>query len=105
MVSREGKSCLEHPPYVPYYKWLCPTREGARVHVRERIERVAADPAVDGVHLDYVRFPDVILPLGLWDKYGLVQDHEMPEYDFCYCEACRDDFRDQTGLDPANPAT
>ena len=104
MVSREGKSCLEHPPYVPYYKWLCPTREGARAHVRKRIEQVAADPAVDGVHLDYVRFPDVILPRGLWDKYGLVQDHEMPEYDFCYCEACRDTFSARTGLDPANPA-
>ena len=101
MVSREGKSSLEHPPYVPYYKWLCPTREGARAHVRKAVEAVAADPAVDGVHLDYVRFPDVILPHGLWEKYGLVQDRELPEYDFCYCVACRDAFGQQTGLDPS----
>jgi hypothetical protein len=100
MVSREGESSLEHPPYVPYYKWLCPTREGARAHVRKSVEAVALDPAVDGVHLDYVRFPDVILPRGLWEKYGLVQDRELPEYDFCYCPACRDEFSSQTGLDP-----
>ena len=104
MVSREGKSCLEHPPYVPYYKWLCPTREGARAHVRRDIEKVAADPAVDGIHLDYVRFPDVILPRGLWEKYGLIQDRELPEYDFCYCTACRELFGVQTGLDPADPS-
>jgi len=101
MVSREGKSSLEHPPYVPYYKWLCPTREGARAHVRRAVEAVAADPAVDGIHLDYVRFPDVILPRGLWEKYGLVQDRELPEYDFCYCVACRNAFGQQSGLDPS----
>jgi hypothetical protein len=101
MVSREGKSSLEHPPYVPYYKWLCPTRERARAHVRKTVEAVVADPAVDGIHLDYVRFPDVILPRGLWEKYDLVQDRELPEYDFCYCVACRDEFRAQTGLDPS----
>jgi len=104
MVSRDGRSCLDHPPYVPYYKWLCPTREGARAHVRARIADIAADPAVDGVHLDYVRFPDVILPRGLWDKYGLVQDREYPEFDFCYCEACRETFRAESGLDPGNPS-
>ncbi len=100
MVSREGKSCLEHPPYVPYYKWLCPTRDGARDHVRRRIEEVASDPAVDGIHLDYVRYPDVILPRGLWERYGLVQDRELPEFDFCYCAACRSAFRELTGRDP-----
>ncbi len=104
MVNREGRSCLDHPPYVPYYKWLCPTREGARTHVRERIEEIAADPYVDGIHLDYVRFPDVILPRGLWDKYGLVQDRELPEFDFCYCGACRETFQAETGLDPGNPS-
>ena len=101
MVSREGRSSLEHPPYVPYYKWLCPTRAGAQAYVRTAMEAVAADPAVDGVHLDYVRYPDVILPRGLWVKYDLVQDRELPEYDFCYCVACRDAFRAQTGHDPS----
>jgi len=52
------------------------------------------------VHLDYVRHADVILPVGLWSRYGLVQDREYPEFDFCYCEVCRSRFRDETGLDP-----
>ena len=59
------------------------------------------------MHLDYIRYPDVILPSGLWAKYGLVQDHEMPEYDFCYCDVCRAAFRRQAGRDPldlADPA-
>ena len=43
---------------------------------------------VDGIHLDYIRFPDVILARGLWDKYGLVMDREYPEYDYCYGPKC-----------------
>src|SRR5690606_36318428 len=45
-------------------------------------------------------YPDVILPRNLWETYGLVQDHEMAPFDFCYCEACRDRFARETGRDP-----
>ncbi|MEP6592015.1 MAG: putative glycoside hydrolase [Gemmatimonadota bacterium] len=106
-VSRKGESSLTHPPYVGYYQWLCPTREPVREYLRGVIDQVAASPGVDAVHLDYIRHPDVILPRNLWERYGLVQDHEMPEYDFCYCEVCRSDFKQQHGKDPLalkNPA-
>jgi uncharacterized lipoprotein YddW (UPF0748 family) len=53
-----------------------------------------------GVHLDYVRYCDVILPIALQPKYNLVQDHEMPEFDFCYCDLCRSKFKDEYGIDP-----
>jgi hypothetical protein len=99
-VSREGKSTLEHPPYVGYYRWLCPTRPEVREYLRTVVDELAADPHVAGVHLDYVRHSDVILPVGLWEKYGLVQDREYPEFDFCYCEVCRETFAAQTGIDP-----
>jgi uncharacterized lipoprotein YddW (UPF0748 family) len=69
--------------------------------------KLAAKEYVDGVHLDYIRFPDVILPIGLQPKYDLVQDSEFPEYDFCYCDHCRNKFIAQTGKDPldiADPA-
>lgn len=99
-VSRNGESSLTHPPYVGYYKWVCPTRPPVRAYLAEQIAAVAADPHVDGVHLDYIRHCDVILPRALWDTYGLVQDHEMPEFDFCYCDVCRATFREQTGRDP-----
>ncbi len=99
-VSRNGDSSLTHPPYVGYYQWLCPTRPAVRDYLGAIVDQVAAHPGVDGVHLDYIRHPDVILPRGLWSKYHLVQDHEMPEYDFCYCQVCRDTFTAQYGTDP-----
>lgn len=99
-VSREGKSSLTDPPYVGYYKWLCPTRRPVREYLAGVVDAIAAVEGVDAVHLDYIRHPDVILPRNLWDTYGLVQDHEMAPYDFCYCEACRERFERETGRDP-----
>ena len=99
-VSRNGDSSLTRPPYVPSYNWFCPNREGVREHLRSTVDRIAARQGVDGVHLDYIRFIDVILPRGLWSRYGLVQDREMPQFDFCYCDVCREKFRQQTGIDP-----
>ncbi len=84
-VSRNLESSLEHPPYVDYYRWVCPSREPVREYLRGLVGELAAHPAVDGVHLDYVRHCDVILPRGLWETYDLVQDTELPEFDFCYC--------------------
>lgn len=55
---------------------------------------------MDGVHLDYVRMPDVILPVSLWKNYGIEQKEELPEYDYCYCDVCRELFKAKTGQDP-----
>ena len=54
---------------------------------------------VDGIHLDYVRFCDVILPVNLWDHYKIVQTSELPEYDFCYCAVCKAAYKAEHGLD------
>ncbi len=99
-VSRNGESSLEHPPYVGYYRWVCPTRPAVREYLRGVVDEIASDPNVDGVHLDYIRHADVILPVGLWAKYDLVQDREHPEFDFCYCEVCRETFKAESGTDP-----
>ena len=99
-VSRNGASSLEQPPYVGYYNWLCPTRPEVRAYLRDVILEIARDPGVDGIHLDYIRHCDVILPRGLWARYDLVQDREYPEFDFCYCEVCRDTFAATHGYDP-----
>ena len=99
-VSREGKSSLEYPPYVGYYNWVCPTRPAVREYLRTVVERIAGMPGVDAVHLDYIRQSDVILPVGLWPRYGLVQDQEYPQFDFCYCDVCRNAFYAQSGKDP-----
>ena len=99
-VSRNGNSSLTHPPYVGYYKWLCPTRPEVRDYLRDSMLEIAREPGVDGVHLDYVRHSDVILPRGLWAKYDLIQDREYPEFDFCYCDTCRETFASLHNTDP-----
>jgi uncharacterized lipoprotein YddW (UPF0748 family) len=99
-VNRNGESTLEHPPYVGYYRWVCPTREPVREYLASMVGEIAADERIDGVHLDYIRHSDVILPIGLWERYDLVQDREYPEFDYCYCEVCRAAFLDGHGVDP-----
>lgn len=100
-VSRHGKSCHAPAdrPFVEYYQFLCPNSEGALHHLLTQVDRLAAIPGLTGIQLDYMRMPDVILPRGLWAKYGLDMSRELPEYDFCYCERCRTDFRKTSGRD------
>lgn len=91
-VSRDGKSCFDNPPYVGYYKWLCPTREESRNHILGLIEKLSNVEGVASVHLDYIRYSDVYLPIGLLPKYDLVQNEELPQFDFCYCDVCVSEF-------------
>lgn len=98
-VNGKGESALTHPAYVDYYKFLCPNYEGVYQFLSNMYTSVAKVDEIDGVHLDYIRFPDVILARGLWDKYGLVMDREYPEYDYCYCDKCVSDFKEKSGID------
>jgi len=102
IVSKEGKSCYNTRPYVDYYQWLCPTREASRNHVLSLVERLAKVDGIESVHLDYIRFPDIFLPIGLLPKYDLVQDEELPEFDFCYCDVCVSEFEKQHHKNPRN---
>jgi hypothetical protein len=98
-VNGLGESAFDKPAYVNYYKFLCPSREEVVHFLSKLYGRIADLPEVDGIHLDYIRFPDVILAEGLWDKYGLVMDREYPEYDYCYCDVCVKGFQEKSGLD------
>ena len=100
VVSREGISCIEKPPYIPGYKWLCPSHKQVHNYVVSQVETFARMDFIDGVHLDYIRLPDVILPVGLWSRYNLIQDHELPQFDYCYCDTCLKAFEDISGYDP-----
>ncbi len=99
-VNRKGESAAVKPAYVPYYKFMCPSREPVQEFLAEQIGALAQIEGVTSIHLDYIRYPDVILPVALWPKYDLVQDKEYPAFDYCYCDVCRDAFKQQTGLDP-----
>ena len=57
---------------------------------------IAQVEGIASVHLDYIRYPDVILPRGLWDKYGLTMNEEHADFDFCYCDECTRGFKEQT---------
>ncbi len=98
-VNGLGQSAWIHPAYVSYYKFLCPEREEVYDFLENMYAKVADVLEVDGIHLDYIRFPDVILARGLWDKYGLVMDREYPQFDYCYCDTCVAHFKEQTGID------
>lgn len=98
--NRKGESCANHPPYVDYYRWLCPSKKEVVQYLESQVNAHLSKDYVDGIHLDYVRFCDVILPVNLWSKYGIDQSRELPEYDFCYCETCRTAYKADYGKDP-----
>ncbi len=99
-VSRDGKSCATNPPYVDYYRWLCPSKSEVLEYLKTQVKNILAKDYVDGIHLDYIRYCDVILPVNLWQNYKIDQTRELPEYDFCYCETCRAKYKAEHGIDP-----
>lgn len=99
-VSRKGLSCATHPPYVGYYRWLCPSKPEVQEYLKNQVNQILERENVDGIHLDYIRFCDVILPVNLWKGYKIDQSRELPEYDFCYCETCRSKYKAEYGVDP-----
>lgn len=99
-VNGNGQPAHEKPPYVPYYKFMCPNHEGVQEFVRNIAVELAQIDGLEGVHLDYIRFPDVILASTLQRSYQIQQDREYPDYDYCYCETCRSLFKKQSGIDP-----
>jgi uncharacterized lipoprotein YddW (UPF0748 family) len=104
-VNALGESAADKPAYVDYYKFLDPGRPEVREWVAGTVKELAAIPALSGVHLDYIRHPDAILPKGLWSKYKIVQDKVYPRYDYGYTAYERDQFKKKFGVDPLTIGT
>ena len=102
VVNKEGVSCLQKAPYVPYYTWLCPHDPGTRDFLVGVARQLSEELDFDGIHLDYIRYPDVFIPVGLRKKYGLTEgfDDYYPDLDYCYCDDCRAAYEAETGVDP-----
>lgn len=98
-VSRSGKSCATHPPYIGYYRFLCPSHPDVPKYLEEKAREQLALEDVDGLHLDYIRYPDVVLPVNLWQKYNLDQSTELADFDFCYSPFSKEAFFKETGID------
>ena len=64
------------------FYWVCPMHEGVQEFYTELITEAIRKYDLDGVHLDYMRFPDPTLA------------------DTCYATEHRDSFRTNHGIDP-----
>ncbi len=99
-VNKLGQNSLEKRAYVDYYQWLSPFHPEAQKYVKSKIRELTTIKGIASIHLDYVRYPDVILGADLQPKYGLIQNHEMPEYDYGYHPLARQGFKEIFGVDP-----
>lgn len=99
-VNRNGQNSLEYRAYVNYYQWLSPFHPEARKHIINNAKKMMAVKGLASVHLDYVRYPDVILGADLQPKYNLVQETEMPEYDYDYHPIARAKYKEIFEKDP-----
>ncbi len=102
-VDRKGRSILDYPklevpnPDRAYYRmgtpavWLDPAAPGVAEHIAAIFAELPNRyPTLDGIHLDYIRYPDV-LPFVPGSRFGV-------GLDFGYGEATRARFQAETGL-------
>jgi len=98
VVNGLGESAYDKPAY-PRNNFVCPNYSEVYDYLETMYAAIADIPEVDGIQLDVIRFPDVILAPALWKKYNLVMNKEEPKYDYCYCDKCKADFKSLTGID------
>lgn len=101
-VNKLGINSFEARPYVNHYQWVSPFVPEARKYILGKISETAAIEGIESVHLDYIRYCDVILGKPLQKKYNINQTKELPEYDFGYHPIARQEFKAQFGYDPVN---
>ena len=99
-VNQLGKSLDDEKAYVGYYKFMCPALPEVESFIKSKMDELATIEGLSGIHMDYIRYVDVILPIGLQPKYGLVQDQIMPEFDYGYHPHIRKLFKSKYGTDP-----
>jgi uncharacterized lipoprotein YddW (UPF0748 family) len=99
-VNRNGENSLEYRAYVNYYQWLSPFHPEAREYIKNNVRKLLKIEGLESIHLDYVRYVDVILGADLQPKYNLVQTSEMPEFDYGYHPIAREGFKSIFGKDP-----
>jgi hypothetical protein len=99
-INRLGESSFDQPAYVNYYRFLCPALPDVREFKKNEFRKLAAIEGLNGIVIDYTRYPDVILPTTLWPTYGVVQDRVYPEFDYCYHPFMINKFIQTHGYDP-----
>jgi len=108
LVDQAGRSLLDYPkldvpqPDRRYYRlgtpgvWLDPAAPGVAARLAETFaELLVRYPALDGLHLDYIRYPGV-LPFAPGSRFGV-------GLDMGHGEATRARFEAETGLEAPRP--
>ena len=103
-VNRNGDNSLDYRAYVDYYQWLSPFHPEAREYVKNNVRALCEVDGLASIHLDYVRYVDVILGADLQPKYDLIQDTEMPEFDYGYHPIALKQFEAEFGYSPLDLA-
>lgn len=100
-VNGLGQSLTEVKLYNrEHYRFLCPSHPEVTEYLKDRVRELAEVDGLTGIHLDFIRYPDAILPYGLHKSRGVVQDKVYPLWDCCYCDSCRAQFKRLAGIDP-----
>lgn len=101
VINANGESCIDKPAYINDYRWLCPSNPEVIGFIKERVSMLCNYNELAGIHLDYIRYPDVVLAPYHRSKYDIPQDDLIhPQFDYCYCETCRAGFKQAEGIDP-----
>jgi len=79
-VNRDGSTGYQQGNN--YFFWLCPAHPGVREFYSQLFREVGENYPIDGIHLDYLRFPDPTLA------------------DTCYASEHCQKFKEKYGIDP-----
>lgn len=99
-VNRLGQSLADTRAYVDHYRFLCPALPEVREYLCDMVRAQCEIEGLDGISIDFHRFVDVILPTTMWQKYNVVQDWELPEFDYGYHPEMIRLFKENYGYDP-----
>lgn len=101
-VNALGYSLADSLAYVEYYKFMSPALPQVHQYIQEKVENLAKVKGISGVHLDYIRYVDCILPKEIQSKYGLKQDSVSLRYDYDYHPIMRDAYQAIYKIDPCS---
>ncbi len=99
-VNELGQSLADHKAYVNHYKFMCPALPEVRQHLLRKMQELESIKGISGIHFDYIRYVDVILPKKLQPKYHLKQKEIMPVFDYGYHPYMRSIYKKKYGVDP-----
>ena len=99
-VNANGKSLSEQKAYVDYYKFMCPALPEVRMFLTDKITSLTRIKGISGIHFDYIRYVDAILPEKLQPQYNLVQKDVLPQFDYGYHPYMRKIYKKRYGIDP-----